>query len=676
MKRQVLSLALLAACATPSRPTPSAVSSAPPPAAPPATSATAPAAEVRTMTADTPLTDGDGNTFVAPAEWTVTRQGAMTILSPPEGDSRIALIGVSADTSEAARDAAWKLFKPARTWPLLDTQTAPDRSGWSRWTTYNYQTSPTEHRAVQVATAFANGRWLVIVIDLDLAIAEKRGGQLGKIFDKLHPKGYSDESFAGKTAAKLDAARIDELKKFVTAAQSVTGVPGVAFGLVQDGKVVWAGGLGVRELGKPAPVDAKTLFMIASNTKALTTLMLAKLVDQKKLTWEGAATTSLPQFKLGNDEVTKQVQIKHLVCACTGMPRQDLEWLLEWKRATPSTILSSLGKMMPTSKFGELFQYSNLMAAAAGYLGGHVAFPKLELGAAYDKAMQSLVFTPLGMRSTTFDYAKALRTNHAMPYSIDLEGKPAPAPMELNYSVIPARPAGAAWSNVEDLLRYVQMELDEGALAGGKRYIGKDALLARRTPNVAVGNDGAYGMGLFLSTARGVTVVHHGGDVFGYHSDMMWLPEHGVGAVILTNGDLGPIIRDQFRRKLLEVLFGGKPEADENVATSARNSLADIATARKMFTLPAAPAHAQKLAATYKNAELGTITVVRSGGKTVFDFGELKSEVASQVNPDGTVTFTTVVPGFIGLGFVAGEAGGKPTLVIRDSQHEYVFTAP
>ena len=121
------------------------------------------------------------------------------------------------------------------------------------------------------------------------AIGEKRGAQVGLIFGKLLPKGRSRESFAGKKANKLDAARIAELRKFVETSMKLTGVPGVSLGLDQDGKVVFAEGFGVRELGKPAKVDADTRYMIASNTKALTTLMLAKLVDEKKLTWDTPA---------------------------------------------------------------------------------------------------------------------------------------------------------------------------------------------------------------------------------------------------------------------------------------------------------------------------------------------------------------------------------------------------
>jgi len=70
-------------------------------------------------------------------------------------------------------------------------------------------------------------------------------------------------------------------------------VPGVSFGVIQDGKLVWAGGIGVRELGKSEPVDDKTLFMIASNTKSLTTLMLAKLVEAKRIAWDQPVTSIL-----------------------------------------------------------------------------------------------------------------------------------------------------------------------------------------------------------------------------------------------------------------------------------------------------------------------------------------------------------------------------------------------
>ncbi|HEX7253748.1 MAG TPA: serine hydrolase domain-containing protein, partial [Thermoanaerobaculia bacterium] len=371
-------------------------------------------------------------------------------------------------------------------------------------------------------------------------------------------------------------------------------------------------------------------------------------------------------------DTTRQVRIRQLICACTGLPRQDLEWIFQFEGVTPEGALATLGTMQPTSKFGEMFQYSNPMAGAAGFTAGHALYPTLELGAAYDKAMQAQVFDPLGMKATTFDYARSLAGDHAMPHSPDVDGKTAHAIMELNYAIIPLRPAGAAWSNVRDMLHYVQMELDDGMLPDGKRYIPKEPLLERRVPQVPIGKDDTYGMGLIVNTTYGIPVVHHGGDLIGFHSDMMWLPEQRVGAVILTNADPGWILRNQFRRKLLEVLFDGKPEADAQVAAQSKTFYEELAAERKLMTIPADSAESAKLATLYENRALGQIAVSHSNGTTVFDFGEWKSPMASRKNPDGSISFLTTAPGIEGLEFVVGAAARK-TLITRDAQHEYVF---
>jgi hypothetical protein len=244
--------------------------------------------------------------------------------------------------------------------------------------------------------------------------------------------------------------------------------------------------------------------------------------------------------------------------------------------------------------------------------------------------------------------------------------------MDVNYSAIAVRPAGAAWSSVRDMLRYVQMEIDEGTLPDGSRYIAREPLLARRAPQVAIGKDETYGMGLMVDTTYDIPVVHHGGDMIGFHSDMIWLPGHRVGAVVLTNGNPGWLLRTQFRRKLLEVLFDGRPEADAQLEAGGRTYFAQLAAERKLLTVPADPAEASRLAPRYANAALGEISVTRSDGRTLFDFGEWESEVGSRRNPDGSTSYLTVVPGMEGLEFVVG-AGQRRTLVIRDGQHEYVL---
>ena len=213
------------------------------------------------------------------------------------------------------------------------------------------------------------------------------------------------------------------------------------------------------------------------------------------------------------------------------------------------------------------------------------------------------------------------------------------------------------------------MELARGKLPDGRVLVSEKNLLARRAKQVAVGETGAYGMGLSINTKWNVSVLSHGGSMLGYKSDMLMLPEHGVGLVILTNGDTGGMLAGPLRRRLLEVLFDGKPEAVDNLLTSVKQFKANVAKNRERLTIPADPAATAKLAARYHNAALGNITVKAVNGVPVFDFDEWKSTVASRKNDDGTLSFVTIDPPG-GFEFVV--AGN--TLVLRDSQHEYVFT--
>lgn len=642
----------------------------------PLDSATAPipsAAEERVVT-DTPRTTVEGNGFVAPAGWSVRTQGSAMILTAPEGGSHVALIDVgSAADADTAVAAAWAAYAGKAARPLKLASDRLVRDGWEQIRAYRYDTPVNDQRSVSAVARRHGERWTVTIFDMANAVSGKRDAQI-ELIGRLLPKGYSRETFAGKTAHMLDAARIEALKQFVEDARQQFDVPGVAIGIVQDGKVVLAEGFGVRALGKPEKVDSETLFMIASNTKAMTTLMLAKLVDAGRFTWETPATEVLPAFRLGDADTTRQVLMKHLVCACTGMPRQDMEAIFEGERLTPASVVETLATMQPTSKFGELYQYSNLMADAAGFAGGHALHPQWELGAAYDAAMQALVFDPLGMTSTTFDFPRAERGNHAAPHGEDVDGKTVPASMDLNYAAIPTRPDGGAWSNVNDMLRYVQMELDKGLLPGGERYIAEAPLMERRVQQVATGKDTGYGMGLKIDRSMGTPLIQHGGVASGFISNMMWLPEHNVGAVILTNTQAGgSAIRNLFRRRWLEVLFDARPEAVVNVPVEARSMKEARAAERLRLIVPADQAAAGRLAERYRSPALGDIVVTRKGARTWFDFGGWKSEVATRRDGDGTTAFVTISPNEDGYAFVVADQDGRRTLILHDEQREYLF---
>jgi len=172
--------------------------------------------------------------------------------------------------------------------------------------------------------------------------------------------------------------------------------------------------------------------------------------------------------------------------------------------------------------------------------------------------------------------------------------------MSLNYAIVAVRPAGGAWSSVNDMLHYVRMELDKGKLPDGKTFVSETALMARRAPQVMIGEDHTYGMGLMVNKRWGVPVVHHGGDLSGYHSDMFWIPDAQVGGVILTNGDTGGMLRGPFVRRLLEVLYDGESEAEEDITTGVKRYKEAIAVERKRLVVPPEESVVGKLAARYK----------------------------------------------------------------------------
>jgi CubicO group peptidase (beta-lactamase class C family) len=633
-------------------------------------------ASAQSPTSEHPSKTPSGVTFATPEGWAQHVNGQVVILDPPEGDLHLVIVdvGQAADAKTAAA-AAWELYRPKASHPFRLLTAAPPREGWDEQAVINYETSPNEHLAVASIARRKGNAWTVTIIDGSQSTAEKRGAAVNLIAASLRPGEYVRESFAGRTAHSLDATRVKALVDFVRQSAAELDVPGVGLALIERGKILYEGGVGVREMGKPALVDAHTLFMIASNTKSMSTLLLAELVDEGKLRWDEPVIQAYPAFRLGSDATTQHVLVRHLVCACTGLPRKDFEWLFTTTAQTPAAdTFAQLARTEPTSDFGQVFQYNNLMASAAGYIGAHIVHPEREVGAAYDMAMQEKVFRPLGMRDTTFSMARALAADHASPHGKDADGKLTLARQDINYAVGPFRPAGGAWSSPHDMILYVQNELTEGVLPNGRRLVSARNLLERRRRGVPMGEDQWYGMGLMEDASRGVSVIHHGGDLAGYHSDILVIPSANIGAVILTNAESGAAMRGPFTRRLLEVLYDGREEAAGDIAAIVQRIKAGQAEFRRRLILPAAPADLAQIASAYVSPDLGRLVVERDGAAARFGAAAWSSAVASRHNDDGTTSFITIEPAILGLDFVVGTSAGKRTLTIRDGQHTYVFS--
>lgn len=620
-----------------------------------------------------------GTIFTAPGSWSLGTGARFAEISAPEGDLRIVVVDVGPATDAgAAIEAAWKTYGKAAPFPLKLVTAREPRDGWEERKVADYDAPPNARRIVSAMAMRRGTAWTVMLADGAEQTFEKRGAAASLVASSIRPGDYTRESFAGRAAKPMTPERIAALRSFLETGMRQLGIPGAAFALTDRDRTIYAGGIGVREIGKPAPIDGDTEFMIASNTKGLSTLLLAKLVDEGRLRWDEPVTKAYPAFRLGSAETTAKVEVRHLVCACTGLPRKDMQWLFNTLPTTPaSDTFVQLAATAPTSGFGELFQYNNLMASAAGYLGGHLVHPEMELGHAYDLAMREKIFVPLGMTATGFDTAAAMRGgNWARPHADDLDGRTVASieqGMRLNEVVMPYRPAGGAWSSARDLVKYVRFELNEGRLDDGRQWVSREKVLERRKPGVASGEDERYGMGLKENRHYGVPVIHHGGSMLGYKSDLLLVPDAGIGAVLLTNSEQGRPLLAPFMRRLLELLYDGKPEAAATVAASAARFKAEAARERELLAYPADKAASAALAPAYVNAELGRITVDRSGATPVFRFVTFTSPMASRRNQDGTTSFVVVEPTMLGMPLVVANEGGKRQLIVRDGQHEYRF---
>ena len=626
-------------------------------------------------TLDRTVTLPSGATLRVAADWTVTTSTDGLVLEDPEKQLKVELVEVEATAGmSAAISTAWSRRRPGFNRQESVASDSPGRGGWDQFRSSRYRTSPEEGRRVSAFVARKGALAVVVLVDSPLAAVQRRSSQVGLVHDSLRPAGYVRESYRGRTPRPLDAARVAYLKAVIDRMREAADVPGASVVLFDPHATLIEEGFGVRERGRPEPVTTDSLYIIASNTKPLTTLLLARLVDEGRFGWDTPVTQIYPRFKIGDADVTRRILVKHLVCACTGLPRQDFEWLFTFDRSSPQGQLDVLSTMKPTTEFGALFQYSNPLASAAGYIGARTIQPDGELGRAYDDVMRDKVFRPLGMSRTTFSFPEAQRTDHASPHSWDMSLRNVLIDMAMNHSIIPIRPAGGAWSSARDYARYVRLELARGRLPDGSTFVTEKNLFMRQVPQVRVGEDAWYGMGLWIEDIRGIRVISHGGSMFGYKSNFFFVPDAAVGGVILTNADSGWRVAKAVMRRTLEVIYDGKPEAEEDLLSGVRETRAFLTGEQRDWKVPPEPSEVKRLAGSYRNAALGEIVVREGKDEVVFQFGGWKSRMASRVNPDGTTSFLSIDPGVRGFEFNAPAASGVyPRLRLRDPQHTYEY---
>jgi CubicO group peptidase (beta-lactamase class C family) len=370
--------------------------------------------------------------------------------------------------------------------------------------------------------------------------------------------------------APLSPAEIDRLVSRTMAAFSV---PGVAVGIVKDGKLVFAKGYGVRELAHPERVDADTRFAIGSNTKAFTTAALAILVDEGKLHWDGRVIDYLPDFRMADPYVTREFTVRDLLThrSGLGLGAGDLLFVTNTD-FTRQDVVRALRHLKPVTSFRSQFAYDNLLYVVAGEV------IVVASGKSWEDFVSTRLLQPLGMADCAVSVERLRdKTNIAAPHSL-VEGKlTTVAPLGLAL----VAPAGAIQCSINGMAKWVNAQLAHGKAADGTTVFSAAQSEEMWTPQTILPSRGkeaeltrahfaAYGLGWGLQDFDGYKRVSHNGGVPGMVTHVSMIPELNLGVVVLTNQqeDLALTV---IASQILEA-YAGAPSHDWVALASAANA--------------------------------------------------------------------------------------------------------
>ncbi|HVF34538.1 MAG TPA: serine hydrolase [Candidatus Saccharimonadia bacterium] len=424
--------------------------------------------------------------------------------------------------------------------------------------------------------------------------------------------------------SEIDAAIDDAILRY--------HLPGIAVGVVENGEVVHVRTAGVLVAGEAAPVTRRTLFKVASNTKSMTTTLLARLVDRGALRWDDPVVKHLPRFRMHDPWVTREMQVRDLLIHNSGLPAGagDLMLWPEPNAYTRADVLRGLAHLKPAHSFRSRYAYDNLLYIVAGEVAAAAG------GVPYDALLRREVFEPLRMsrcqvggwnRDAVGDVAQphmrvgdrnvAIRRDAAAVASTTMEA------------------AGGVRCSVDDMLAWMRYWLAAGSPSqAGTPFLSADQRAALWTPHTPMPVSQrmrdwngthfyAYGYGWRLQDIDGEFSVSHTGTLAGMYSIVHLLPERRAGFVILMNGEA-----DEARTVLNQVLVkrwtgdGSAPAHDvaryaaaiAGEAESRESARVPGTSARK----PAAPASMAATLGTYHDPWFGEATICARGDSVHF----------------------------------------------------------
>ncbi|MEF9977769.1 MAG: serine hydrolase [Thermomonas sp.] len=349
------------------------------------------------------------------------------------------------------------------------------------------------------------------------------------------PSAQAATPAAAPTPQQIDAAVRATIERY--------NLPGIAVGVIEDGKVVYARGHGETVVGSGDPVTTKTLFKIASNSKAMTGAVLARLVQQGKLRWDDPVVKHLPQFAMHDPWVTRHMTVSDLLVHNSGLPEGGGDLMLwpEPNLFTRDDIIRGLRHIKPAYGFRSGYAYDNLLYVVAGQVAAAAG------GASYEELVRRELFQPLGLDGCRVgEFVLADAGSVAQPHTRNGDRNEA---MRRDGGVVPAiasAPAGGIRCGLDDMVVWANNWLVP--TDAQKQWLGdaqRAEMVKPRTPMPISAQRKrwdnthyyAYAYGFRLADVDGTWTVSHTGTLGGMYSMMMLVPDRKSGFVFMINGD-------------------------------------------------------------------------------------------------------------------------------------------
>jgi CubicO group peptidase (beta-lactamase class C family) len=426
-----------------------------------------------------------------------------------------------------------------------------------------------------------------------------------------------------------------DLDAWVACAMQTFEVPGLALAIVKDDAVVLTKGYGVRKLGEPAPVDARTLFGIASNTKVFTATALGLLVEEGKIEWDAPVVRYLPAFAMWDPYVTRELTVRDLLVHRSGfgLGAGDLLW---WPPSTYTRkdVAARLRFIPPATSFRSAYAYDNVLYLVAGEVIEAIS------GQSWEDFVSQRILARVGMSGTNVRHSAAAGRGNIAATHAPVDGKVRPiAPFESDNT----NPAGGINSSAEDMAKWMRVQLSGGLLADGSRLF--SAATSRQLTTLVTPiptgdppselsqlrtNFNGYALGLGVRDYRGKKLLMHTGGLPGYVSRVVMIPEVGLGVTVLTNQESGEAF-DSIAYRIIDHYLGvpafdwidGFKKVHDRLAANAEATERRAAGARDSSSKPSLPL--AKYAGTYRDAWYGDVSIAQENGKLVMRFSHTPS---------------------------------------------------